>query len=260
MNKLTVSILVVIIIVAIAGGAYYYYSNTKAGTVTATTSVSALSTTTTTASLTGTGTSTTTQTTASELTSVEIEAIKYMAEEEKLAYDVYTKLAQMYPNVPVFANIAKSEQTHVNAVLSLAKKYHVNITLGKPGVFNNTHIQELYNKLISMGSKGLEDALKVGALVEETGIKDLQDWIAKVQHSDIKQVFECLMMGSRNHLRAFTSTLEKMFGVEYTPQVISIEEYKQIINSPMETGGTECSALRIDVGANVTVTTTHGKK
>jgi len=44
------------------------------------------------------------------------------------------------------------------------------------------------------------------------------------------------MMGSRNHLRAFTSTLKNMYGIEYKPQVISMDEYEQIINSPMETG------------------------
>ncbi len=58
-------------------------------------------------------------------------------------------------------------------------------------------------------------------MIEEIDIKDLQDWTAKVHHEDIKQVFECLIMGFRNHLRAFTSTLERMFNVKYTPQVLS---------------------------------------
>jgi len=62
-------------------------------------------------------------------------------------------------------------------------------------------------------------------------------------------------MGSRNHLRSFVSTLEKMFNVTYTPQVISQQEYEEIINSPMETGPNNvCSNLGIDIGANVTST------
>ena len=243
MDKLAVLLLVVVVVAVVLGGVIYYLS--MSGTSGASTA---------------TVTTTTTTLTTTELSSVEVEAIKYMAEEEKLAYDVYTRLAQMYPDVPVFANIAESEETHVNAVLFLAEKYHISIELGEPGVYNNTHIQELYDQLISMGSKSLEDALKVGALIEETDIKDLQDWIVKVQHDDIKQVFECLMMGSRNHLRAFTSTLEKMFGIEYQPQVISIEEYEQIINSAMETGGTECSALRIDLEINATTARAYGKQ
>ncbi len=233
----------VVVIVLVAIGAYYY------GASISKTMEYITETTTITTTITETVVETTTI--PSELSPVEIEAIRYMAEEEKLAYDVYTKLAEMYPDVPVFANIAKSEATHVSAVLSLAEKYGIDITLGEPGVFTNEHIQELYNQLIDKGSQSLKDALEVGATIEEVDIIDLKDWISKVDHDDIKQVFECLMMGSRNHLRAFTSTLKNIYGIEYTPQYLSEEEYQQIINTPMETGGA-CRDLGIDVGANIT--------
>ncbi len=68
------------------------------------------------------------------------------------------------------------------------------------------------------------------------------------------------MMGSRNHLRSFTSILKNMFGVEYKPQVISMDEYEQIISTPMETGGTDCLALGIDLGTNVTTTRAYDKQ
>jgi len=48
-------------------------------------------------------------------------------------------------------------------------------------------------------------------------------------------VYENLLKGSRNHLRAFASTLER-YGVTYTPQFLSQEEYEEIVGSPMETG------------------------
>ncbi len=231
-----------ILVALVAIGAYYYGASSSVNTqyVTVTSTITE----------TTTVTKTLTTTAYSGLSPVEVEAIKYMAEEEKLAYDVYSKLAEMYPDAPVFANIAKSETTHVNAVLSLAEKYGIEITLGEPGVFTNEHIQELYNQLIEKGSKSLKDALEVGATIEEVDIIDLKDWISKVSHDDIKQVFECLMMGSRNHLRAFTSTLEKMFGIEYKPQYLSEEEYQQIINSPMETGDI-CRDIGVDLGANI---------
>ncbi|NPA96807.1 MAG: DUF2202 domain-containing protein [Crenarchaeota archaeon] len=242
----------IIIAAIIAGTAAYYYAHNTSGkgvatapAITRTTIATQVATTRVTSS-----SAASTVTSGAQLSPEEIEAIKYMAEEEKLALDVYTKLAQMYPSVKVFSNIAKSEQTHVNAVLSLARKYGISITLGPPGKFANPHLQELYNKLIEEGSKGLEQALKVGALIEETDIKDLQEWIAKVHHEDIKQVFECLMMGSRNHLRAFVSTLEKMFNTTYTPQVLSKQEFEKIISSPMETGPSNtCAKLGINVGS-----------
>ena len=62
----------------------YYLSISGPGGVQTTT-------TTTTTTTIVTTTTTTTQATTGELLSVEVEAIKYMAEEKKLAYDVYTK-------------------------------------------------------------------------------------------------------------------------------------------------------------------------
>ena len=56
-------------------------------------------------------------------------------------------------------------------------------------------------------------------------------------------------MGSRNHLRAFVSTLEKMFHTTYTPQVIPKQEFEKIISSPMETGPSNtCANLGINIG------------
>jgi len=184
----------------------------------------------------------------SGLTPEEVEAIKYMAEEEKLALDTYTTLGSMYPDMNVFSNIAESEETHVKAVLALAENYGVNVTLGPPGEFRNAHLQELYDELTAKGRQSLRDALEVGALVEETDIKDLQEWVGKVVHEDINQTFQCLMLGTRNHLRAFTSILLKQFGIEYQPQVISEEEYEEIVGSPKEPGWNICKDLNIDVG------------
>ena len=48
-------------------------------------------------------------------------------------------------------------------------------------------------------------------------------------------VFESLMKGSRNHMRAFMSQLVKQ-GAGYTPQYISQAELDAIVNSPRETG------------------------
>ena len=158
-----------------------------------------------------------------------------MIEKEKFARDVYTYLADKY-STSIFVNIAMTEQNHMVAVIQLIEKYGLNISLGDYGEFNNKHIQELYDQLITMSNQSLEEALKVGALIKETDIKNPEEWLKKGDNPDIIQVFEYLMRGSRNHLRAFVSTLEKMYGVKYEPKVLSQEEYERIINSSMETG------------------------
>ncbi|MFA4700931.1 DUF2202 domain-containing protein [Pyrococcus kukulkanii] len=64
----------------------------------------------------------------------------------------------------------------------------------------------------------------------------MQERIAQTNKVDIIAVYENLMKGSRNHLRSFVKLLESR-GVKYEPQVLSKEEYKEIISSSMETGG-----------------------
>jgi len=176
---------------------------------------------------------------AGELTQEEKDGLLYMVEEEKLAHDVYTKLYEKW-GLPIFKNIADSESTHVNAVRLLLEKYNLTDPTKNEGVgeFQNEELQKLYDQLIEMGSKSEIDALKVGALIEETDIKDLQERIDQTNKVDIITVYENLMAGSRNHLRSFVGQLESR-GVKYTPQVLSEDEFYAILNSPMETGPTK---------------------
>ena len=153
----------------------------------------------------------------------------YMREEEKLAHDVYIYLYEMW-GLPVFSNIAASESTHTASVLTLLNRY----SIADPaqglaeGQFQNTDLQALYDTLIKQGSLSLGDALKVGAAIEEIDILDLQDSIANTTQADIRLVYENLLAGSSNHLRAFVNTLQQT-GETYQPQVLSAEEYQAIL-------------------------------
>ncbi|CAI1494074.1 conserved exported protein of unknown function [Thermococcus nautili] len=167
---------------------------------------------------------------AQNLSQDEIEAILYMREEEKLARDVYLTLYNK-TGLPIFSNIANSEQTHMDMVLELIEKYNLTDPVAGMGIgeFNSTEMQELYEKLVAQGSESEVEALKVGALIEEIDIKDLDEWLKRTDNEDIKAVFESLRSGSENHLRAFTRLLQNRYGVTYTPQVLSEEEYKSIV-------------------------------
>ncbi len=169
----------------------------------------------------------------------EKEGLLHMREEEKLARDVYLTLYEKW-KLPIFRNIARSEQNHMNAVKVLLDKYSledpVEQTHDEVGKFVNPEIQELYNKLVEEGSQSLENALKVGATIEDLDIKDLEDYVAETDNNDIKTVYNNLMKGSRNHLRAFTSQLERRYGETYHCQFISEEECQSIINSDWERG------------------------
>ncbi|NPA47108.1 MAG: DUF2202 domain-containing protein, partial [Thermococci archaeon] len=141
-------------------------------------------------------------------------------------------------HLQIFDNIAKSESTHVNAVRTLLQKYGLpDPTADEPvGVFQNPDLQALYNQLIEMGSQNVTAALKVGALIEETDIIDLQERIDQTNKVDIITTYENLMKGSRNHLRSFVSQLEK-YGITYEPQLLSKDLYESIVGTELETGG-----------------------
>jgi len=167
----------------------------------------------------------------------EIAGLKFMREEEKLAHDVYVALFNVW-GAKVFSQIAVSETTHTETILALLVKYGIaDPAAGKaPGVFEDPALQALYNTLIAMGQPSLIDALKVGALIEETDIHDINERKALTDEADILQVYSSLLCGSRNHLRAFNGQLLAK-GVTYVPQVLTQAEWDAIANAASETCG-----------------------
>jgi hypothetical protein len=173
-----------------------------------------------------------------QLSNSEIEDILYMREEEKLARDVYLTLYQEW-GLSIFQNIASSEATHMEAIKNLIGRYGLeDPAAGQDiGVFTNPTLQELYDQLVAEGSKSLGDALRVGAAIEEIDILDLEEAVAQTDKADIQLVYQNLMKGSRNHLRSFTSTLEKQTSEIYQPQYLDLAAYEEIVSTPRETGG-----------------------
>ena len=131
--------------------------------------------------------------------------LQYLVEEEKLARDVYTYLAANVTSQK-FSNIARSEQTHMDNISALLKKYnYFNPTLNRAaGVYRDQELQALYNDLIAQGSSGLAEAFAVGVAIEELDISDLKEMMIKPAPADVKLAWDLLLRGSLNHLAAFS--------------------------------------------------------
>src|SRR4030042_403984 len=169
------------------------------------------------------------------LTDTELEMLLKMKDEEKLARDVYYVLYEKWGS-QIFSNISGAEERHLNAVVILLKYYGASDTLiSDRGIFASTEVTELYSELIAEGSVSIEEALKVGALIEEMDIKDLTECLENTSNQNIIIVFENLLKGSRNHLRAFNRQLVNL-GITYISQYIDQATFDQIVNSPMEQG------------------------
>lgn len=166
------------------------------------------------------------------LTTQEKNDLLFMREEEKLARDVYLTLYNIW-GTPVFANIATSEQQHMDAILSLLNTYKLpDPTVGKlVGEFVNVELQAFYDTLIARGKLSALDALLVGGVIEETDIEDLNTAIATSRLSNIDKVYTNLLNGSYNHLRAFASNIQSLTGQPYVAQVISQEIVDSILGN-----------------------------
>lgn len=139
------------------------------------------------------------------LSSEEREALLYLREEEKLAHDVYAVLYEKW-GTKVFANIQASESRHMASVKTLLDRYGLEdpVQTEEIGVFANEELKQLFDSLVAQGSASEAESLKVGIAIENKDIEDLQRLIASTTHSDIAEVAQNLLEGSRNHLEAFS--------------------------------------------------------
>jgi len=200
---------------------------------------------------------------STKLDKTEASHLTFMREEEKLARDVYLKLAEMYPNQRVFANIAtKSEQTHTDTMRDKLLQYNLpdpnpdtnNLpdSLGdfSEGTEWGWYFTEKFGELTKAGANGELDALMVGAFIEELDMNDIAICPAiMVKHgygeADEEDVLQCglnytderglinaysfLIDGSERHLRAYVGQIEAITGKPYEAQYLSQEDVDTLL-------------------------------
>ncbi|NOZ94104.1 MAG: DUF2202 domain-containing protein [Acidobacteria bacterium] len=172
-----------------------------------------------------------------ELSEAERASLVKMRQEEKLARDVYLSL-QLQWGERIFANIARAEQRHMDMVTLLLDRYGIEDPAADDtiGVFTDGAFNELYTQLVEAGNVSIEEALQVGATIEDLDIFDLDEALKNdIDNADIAMIYQNLAKGSRNHMRAFASRLAA-YGIPYSPQYISEEAYEQITGSEWERG------------------------
>jgi hypothetical protein len=170
------------------------------------------------------------------LSDAERASLLYMREEEKLARDLYTTLADTH-DLAVFRTIAAAEQRHMDAIRGLLRRFEIEDVAGKGsvGTFTDESLAELYASLVEQGRKSPIEALAAAAHVEDRDIHDLNVGLADAKNEDLRAVYSNLVRASRNHLRAFTSRLAAE-GVTYVPQHLEQAEYDAIVSSDHEHG------------------------
>ncbi|TBN00409.1 DUF2202 domain-containing protein [Hyunsoonleella flava] len=166
------------------------------------------------------------------LTAADKAALLFMLEEEKLARDTYIYLNDLWA-INQFANITKSEQTHMDAIANLLTQNKIQYTVLPVGEFKNQDLQNLYNQFVINGKVDKINAFKIGATIEDLDIVDLQNLMDASQNTDMISIFKSLQCGSRNHLRSFIKGLDNIGGT-YSPQFLTQTEFDTIVSARNE--------------------------
>jgi hypothetical protein len=147
-----------------------------------------------------------TQVASGTLTAAQKSTLAAMAQEEKLAGDLYQAFAGAYP-AAVFDRIAAAEDQHLTAVRTLLDRYQIaDPTAGKAaGQFSDPAVQASYARLLAQGRASQAAALAVGQQVERTDIADLQRALDGLTAPDVRQAYQNLLRASQQHLTAFTA-------------------------------------------------------
>jgi hypothetical protein len=138
------------------------------------------------------------------LTDTQKSAVAALAEEEKLAHDLYVAFADQY-STRAFTRIANAETQHLAELRIILERYSIaDPTAGlAAGTFATAATQDLYNKLLADGSAGVDAAYAAARTVESTDITTLQSSVVGVTAPDVLQVYANLLAGSQRHLVAF---------------------------------------------------------
>jgi hypothetical protein len=167
----------------------------------------------------------------------EKDALLFMYEEEKMARDLYTLFGGLWDK-PMFDNISRAEQTHMDTVQVLMERYEIALPgTNEAGIYSNVELQTLYARLSAQGSLSEADALLAGGAVEEIDILDLRERLTQTDQADIQTVFENLLSGSINHLNSFASVYLVETDKGYVPQFMTTTDYGSIITSTASQGG-----------------------
>lgn len=132
--------------------------------------------------------------------------LRFSREEERMARDLYTALAETYDNARPMSMIAVSEQRHFDAIGTLLTRYGVaDPSAGlAAGSYAFPELQALYDQWYADGSAGLRAAQQVGIELERRDLADLRAMLKQTRRPDVRRVFSALATGSEHHLAAFT--------------------------------------------------------
>lgn len=162
-----------------------------------------------------------------QLSITEVDDLNFLYEEERLAYDIYTELSDKW-ELSIFENIAKSENMHFQHLLVIYEKYGLRVPKSANGFYNYPELNLMYDRFFEGGMMTLESSLRLAGNFEEYDIADIERFLKHTQNVDLILVYNSLLEGSKNHLRAIHRNLKK-HGFDYESVFLEEEKFQQIL-------------------------------
>ena len=139
------------------------------------------------------------------LTSEQEATLSYMAEEEKMAHDLYIAFGELYGD-KVFDQVARAESKHLSAVQTLLERYNLSDpTAGQDvGTFTTESVQKLYDAFLAQGSVSRDGAFEAARTIEKDDISSISAASKGLTAPDVTKVYGQLLSASEHHLAAFS--------------------------------------------------------
>lgn len=176
--------------------------------------------------------------------------MQWMYDQEKLARDLSQELYDEWEE-PNFANMVVTHQRHMNELEVTMRRYSLNppADTNEPGGYRDEQHVELFAELKRRAEEGPLEAVKAVAFLQELHIFEYRLHVELTAEKPVKDTFERLLAGSKNHLRMWAWLVSYLTPPEhyYHAQMLG----QQDVDTILKLEGTDSSAeFQINAGLN----------
>lgn len=141
--------------------------------------------------------------TATEKETVETLLLKQI-DDERLAYQLYTKLSEIHPEITIYKDIIAAKKHHFSKLEDYARETYPNLRTGRlKGPFLNHENRRLYQRSLTRGKASKKNAANVGVDLEEADIENIEHFLSLEPEPKLATILENLKRDSKKHLSAF---------------------------------------------------------
>ena len=125
-------------------------------------------------------------------------------DEARMAYQLYTELFKVHPEIKIFKNIIAEQKRHFSELVKYAKANYPDMRTGQlNGRFLVRETEKLYKEWLKEGKVSSEKAVEAGIELEKMDIEDITNFLNLKPRSELADILRRLKRGSKMHLAAF---------------------------------------------------------